>query len=95
MEELEGHHKLNNKINQKRKNEYHMVNDDNSYSYFDLQKNVDIMGANEQKEEDAMSKVSFTQKTNNEVITEMSKNSPMNRVKIGRSPDDKSATLYG
>ena len=60
-----------------------MVNDDNSYSYFDLQKNVDIMGTNEQKEEDAMSKVSFTQKTNNEVITEMSKNSPMNRVRIG------------
>lgn len=53
------------------------------------------MGANEQKEEDAISKVSFTQKTNNEVITEMSKNSPMNRIKIGRSPDDKSATLYG
>ena len=72
-----------------------MVNDDNSYSYFDLQKNVDIMGANEQKEEDAMLKVSFTQKTNNEVITKMSKNSPMNRVKIGRSLDDKSATLYG
>jgi len=38
---------IQHQINQKRINEYHMVNDDNSYSYFDLQKNVDIMGANE------------------------------------------------
>jgi hypothetical protein len=38
---------IQHQINQKRKNEYHMVNDDNSYSYFDLQKNVDIMGTNE------------------------------------------------
>jgi hypothetical protein len=38
---------IQHQINQKRKNEYHMVNDDNSYSYFDLQKNVDIIGANE------------------------------------------------
>lgn len=29
------------------------------------------------------------------MVTELSKNSPLNRVKIGRSPDDKSATLYG
>ena len=38
--------------------------------------------------------MSFTCKTNNEVITEMSKNSPLNRIKNLRSPDDKSATLY-
>lgn len=29
------------------------------------------------------------------MITELSKNSPLNRIKIGRSPNEKSATLYG
>lgn len=38
---------IQHQINQKRKNEYHLENDENSYSYYDLQKNVDIMGVND------------------------------------------------